>query len=59
VVKHTPEAVVPGPSILVRNVETGEITSARTNPSVVYTISFPNPGQHEAASEQSGFNVSS
>ena len=54
-VKDSSGAVVPGASVVVKNVDTGQATSAQTNPSWVYTISFLNPGRYEVSCEQSGF----
>jgi hypothetical protein len=47
--------VVPGASVLVRNVETGQVTSAQTNASGIYSISFLNAGRYEVVCEQAGF----
>ena len=54
-VKDSSGAVVPGANVVVRNVETGQATSALTNLSGVYTISFLNPGRYEVSCELSGF----
>jgi len=54
-VKDSSGAVVPGAEVVVRNVKTGQATSAQTNQSGVYTISFLNPGQYEVTCELSGF----
>ena len=54
-VKDSSGAVVPGVEVIVRNVETGQVTSAQSNQSGVYSISFLNPGQYEIACELAGF----
>ncbi len=54
-VKDSSGAVVPGASVVVRNVDTGQAASVQTNPSGVYTISFLNPGRYEVSCELSGF----
>lgn len=41
--------------MVIRNVQTGQTTTAETNQSGVYTISLLNPGQYELSCEQSGF----
>jgi len=48
-------SVVPGAQVVIRNVQTGQVTAAETNQSGVYTISFLNPGQYELTCEQAGF----
>ncbi|MBI4875823.1 MAG: carboxypeptidase regulatory-like domain-containing protein, partial [Acidobacteria bacterium] len=48
-------AVVPGAEVVARNVETGQVTSAKTNQSGVYSISFLNPGNYQVSCEQAGF----
>lgn len=54
-VKDSSGAVVPGAEVVVRNVQTGQATSAQTNQSGVYSVSFLNPGQYEVSCEQAGF----
>src|SRR5574340_1108016 len=54
-VKDSSGAVVPGVGVVVRNVETGQATTAQTSQSGVYSISFLNPGQYELSCEQAGF----
>jgi hypothetical protein len=54
-VTDTTGAVVPAAQIVIRNVQTGQVTSAETNQSGVYSISFLNPGQYELSCEQAGF----
>ena len=54
-VKDSSNAVVPGAAVIARNVETGQIVSAQSNSSGVYSISFLNPGQYEIACELTGF----
>src|SRR5574340_522984 len=54
-VKDSSGAVVPGVEVVVRNVETGQATTAQTSQSGVYSISFLNPGQYELSCEQAGF----
>ena len=48
-------AVVLGALVTARNAETGIMTSAKTNQSGVYTISFLNPGRYEVSCELTGF----
>jgi hypothetical protein len=54
-VKDSTGAVVPSASVAVRNVETGQVTSAQTNVSGVYSVSFLNPGRYEVSCELRGF----
>ncbi len=54
-VKDSSGAVVPSAEVVVRNIQTGQATSAHTNQSGVYSISFLNPGQYEVSCEQAGF----
>jgi hypothetical protein len=54
-VKDSSGAVVPGAEVAARNVETGQATTAQTNPSGIYSISFLNPGQYEVSCGQAGF----
>ncbi len=48
-------AVVPNAEVVLRNVETGQVNSVRTNQSGVYSISFLNAGKYEVSCEQAGF----
>ncbi len=48
-------AVVAGASVVARNTNTGQATSATSNQSGVYVISFLNPGQYELTCELAGF----
>jgi hypothetical protein len=54
-VKDSSGAVVVGADVVARNVATGQVTSAQTNLSGVYSISFLNPGQYEVSCEHPGF----
>jgi hypothetical protein len=44
-----------GAEIVARNVDTGQVTTAQSNQSGVYTVSFLNPGRYEIACELAGF----
>ena len=48
-------AVIVGATVLARNVGTGIASSAVTNESGIYSISFLNPGQYELSCEFTGF----
>ncbi len=54
-VSDTTGAVVPGASVLIRNVETGQVSSAQTNTSGVFSISYLNAGRYEVVCEHAGF----
>src|ERR1051326_7772848 len=57
VVTDPAQAVMPGVSITIRNVETNEPRSILTNAEGYYTITSLPPGQYVLTAEKSGFNL--
>jgi hypothetical protein len=56
VVTDTSKAVIPGATITVRNLDTGEVTQVQTNGAGVYTVPFLHPGHKlEVSAEAKGF----
>jgi hypothetical protein len=54
-VTDTTGAVVPNAEVIVRSIQTGQVTSAETNQNGVYTVAFLNPGPYEVTCERTGF----
>ncbi|HWR16890.1 MAG TPA: carboxypeptidase regulatory-like domain-containing protein [Terriglobales bacterium] len=50
-------AVVPGATVTVKNVNTGETKSATTSSTGDYTVVFLVPGEYEVSAEMAGFQV--
>src|SRR3982751_6381014 len=49
-------AAVPGATVTIRNVQTGESQTATSNPSGNYRFSFLKPGTYSVTATASGFN---